>query len=486
MILNWVRLVRATALPLADGCRFGVRDLARIGGRRSDWMLGCAALSVALSGCSLIDDFSNFRIVRGDAGDDDAGASPAADAAVPLCGGEDCTKLTSLCTQGECKNGACVATPIREGRSCSEDNCTVCRSGECNMPKDCSEYDGPCTRGVCNPSDGVCATTNINEGKNCFDNDPCTVSETCVAGKCTGPQRDCSAFSDDCSEGECQKDTGMCTYGTPNSSRTCDDFKACTVNDRCDASGRCIPAGYAADGAPCTDLNACTGTLLSPDGCDGAGTCRPGDPVVVGTPCDDDNECTDPDSCNSRGACTGSAVREGQACETACKTKNTCQQGACLDAQSTPLGYNPQCYFNWCDAESLCQARWENDGNCDCGCSFVDPACNDCSPRMCEAKPTLRHTAAKWCDAMGKAISICPDSLKNDGKCDCGCQFQDPDCSGGRCCGPTGEAGCNNAFVQDCVCQRQLGSDAAPSCCTQAWTQQCADLAVQLGCMTCP
>jgi hypothetical protein len=274
-------------------------------------------------------------------------------------------------------------------------------------------------------------------------------------------------------------------YGTPNSSRTCNDLNPCTTDDRCDASGRCVPAGNAPSGTGCDDLNACTGTAIRPDECDGEGLCIGGDNVLLGTPCDDDNECTDPDSCNGRGDCTGSPVREGQACEAACKAKNTCQQGACLDAGGTPLGYNPRCYFNWCDAESLCQPIFDHDAVCDCGCG-TDPDCNDCSARMCESKPSARHSAAKWCDAGGKAISICPDSLKNDGKCDCGCQFADPDCSGGACCKATGAPGCNNAFVEDCVCQRQKGSDAAPSCCTQEWTAQCAQLAVQLGCAICP
>ena len=223
-----------------------------------NWLrLGCAALSVALSGCSLIDDFSQFRIVQSDAGDDDAGSAPGtADAAAQLCNGEDCSKLTGLCTQGECNDGKCVATAIREGRSCGEDSCSVCHDGQCNGAKDCSEYDGPCTKGTCNPSDGVCMAVNVNEGMNCFDNEPCTVSETCVAGKCGGPQRDCSSFDDECSEGVCQKETGLCTYGTPNSSRECDDFNPCTANDRCDASGRCIPAGNTAAGTPCTNSRA--------------------------------------------------------------------------------------------------------------------------------------------------------------------------------------------------------------------------------------
>jgi hypothetical protein len=444
------------------------------------------ALCVLASGCSLIDDFSKFRIVR-DGGDDDAGAIDAGrDAAVPLCGGEDCSKLNTMCRQGVCRDDRCVAEPIRNGRSCGQGECTVCDDGECNAPKDCSEFDGPCTRGVCNDSDGACSASNVNEGQTCFDNDPCTVSETCSAGKCAGSPRDCSNFSDQCSEGVCEKDTGLCTYGKPNASSSCDDFNPCTTNESCDASGECVAAANAPAGAACDDFNGCTGTLVEPDRCDGAGLCQRGGFVLAGTACADDNECTNPDTCNGSGRCTGPAVREGEACEGDCKTANTCQGGSCLNAQGMPLGYKPQCYFNWCDSESLCEERFQRDGACDCGCDFEDPECNDCSARMCEEQRSLRHRAAKWCDAQGRSIALCPESLKNDGKCDCGCQFEDPDCGGGSCCGPTGSPGCDNDFVEACVCERQEASDADPSCCTQGWTQRCADLAVQLGCMTCP
>jgi hypothetical protein len=449
-------------------------------------VIGCAAFSVSLSSCSLIDDFSEFRIVHGDGGDDDSGVIGGADAAIPLCNGDDCSRLNGLCKQGECQNQHCVAVPIREGRQCGDDKCTVCGNGECNKPKDCSEYDGPCTKGVCNAADGVCAASNINEGKACFDNDPCTVSEACVAGVCKGAPRDCSSYDDQCSSGTCEKDTGRCTYGMPNSSRTCDDFNPCTVNDRCDASGQCIPTGSAPQGMPCDDLNACTGTGAAPDVCDGKGDCMSGAPLPAGTACNDDNECTSPDTCNAGGACMGPAVRDGQACQTGCKSGNTCRKGSCLNADGVSLGYKPECYFNWCGEESLCQARWQHDGTCDCGCGFADTECNPCSARMCEAKSMLKHRAAKWCDADGRAIGICPDSLKNDGKCDCGCQFADPDCEGGSCCGPTDGPGCDNTFIEDCVCVREGRSDAVPSCCKQEWTQHCADVAVQLGCMICP
>jgi hypothetical protein len=101
---------------------------------------------------------------------------------------------------------------------------------------------------------------------------------------------------------------------------------------------------------------------------------------------------------------------------------------------------------------------------------------------MCQALGD--HKAARWCDTAGKSASNCPDSLKNDGKCDCGCQFEDPDCNGKACCSGTGTKGCNDSYIEECVCDRRPNGD--PSCCTAEWTDRCAELALNLGCMLCP
>jgi hypothetical protein len=305
-----------------------------------------------------------------------------------------------------------------------------------------------------------------------------------MAGTCVGQMRDCSAYDDECSQGICDTETGGCGFGPNRMSQPCDDLNPCTLNDRCTDQGLCEAESKAPSGTSCTDYNVCTGTSGEPDACDAAGRCTPGGGVAAGTRCDDDNECTSPDACDGDGECTGSAVREGEGCNSGCTGNTTCQRGACQPKNGAVPAYDKQCFLNWCGRASLCQASWEHDRVCDCGCEFSDPDCNDCSPRMCESDQANGHPATSWCDQSGKAIGNCPESLKGDGKCDCGCQFVDPDCGGGSCCGATGKAGCGNEFVQQCVCERQ--GDAEPSCCTDGWTQRCADLAVAWGCMVCP
>jgi len=457
------------------------------------FLLRYAALLLTfwVGGCSLIDDFSQFRVegdrMPRDSGPDDDDAGADGDASIP-CGSDDCARLNSACARGECRSGQCVATAVKNGQACGgdDDKCTVCNDGACDAPKDCSAYDGPCTAGACDPSDGSCVATNVKEGQGCFDNKPCTLDERCSSGECKGSPKDCSGLDDQCSTGECDETTGDCRLGEPKASQTCDDFNPCTSNDQCDASGLCIATRSSEPGTACSDFNNCTGTIVTPDTCDGQGECRPGMAVLAGTTCEDDNECTGPDVCNATGFCSGASVRNGETCESACKDGNTCQDGTCLDRNQQSLGYKPECYFHWCDSEALCRDRLQRDGSCDCGCDFEDPDCDACSARMCEANASKQHRAAQWCDSQGNAITLCPDSLKNDGKCDCGCQFVDPDCFGGGCCEASDEPGCDNAFVEACVCEREGGSETEPSCCQTAWTERCVQRAVQLGCMACP
>ena len=242
--------------------------------------------------------------------------------------------------------------------------------------------------------------------------------------------------------------------------------------------GAAAPAGTA-----CTDYEDCSGTADKPDACDGSKSCKPGAQVAMGTACNDGSECTNNDRCPSSGSCRGTAVREGQACETACTSNTTCQKGICLPPSGAAPAYDKGCFLNLChELTSICRAEWRNDRVCQCGCGD-DPDCGDaCSPRMCVSQNG--HKASRWCDQDGKAINNCPDSLKGDGKCDCGCQFVDPDCGGGACCSDAGKDGCTNAFVKACVCHHE--TNKGESCCEDGWTQRCADLAVNLGCMVCP
>lgn len=350
----------------------------------------------------------------------------------------------------------------------------------------CTKLDSECELGVCNPDTGECEAKPAREGESCFDGDACTYGEVCKAGKCMGKPLDCSAFDDECSQGVCDPETGSCGYGSTHSSQPCNDLNDCTIEDQCGDDGLCH--GKNADkGASCSDLEECTGTSAKPDSCNGEGHCDSGGPVASGMSCDDDNECTDNDKCNGSGKCTGNAIREGEKCNTACSSNTVCRGGECVPtAIGAAPAYDPRCVLNFCDKESVCQDKWQNDRVCYCGCSAEDHDCSDCSASMCQNSPDLDHKAKRWCDQAGKAIANCPDSLKDNGVCDCGCQYVDPDCSGKDCCSAHDSPKCGNAFVEDCLCNNVTHPE--PDCCDAKgkWSQRCVDLAVAYGCMVCP
>jgi hypothetical protein len=411
------------------------------------------ALALAASSCVWIDDFDKFKAM----GERDASLTTARDSSTP----------------------DAAAADEDSGRAPD----AAQNTGKC-ADVDCSRLDTPCAHGVCNPSTGECESKNTNDGDRCFDDNPCTYDERCTAGTCAGKAVDCSAFDDECSQGVCDTKNGGCTYGPNNMSKACNDLNACTENDRCGADGHCSVSTMALKGTICSDFEDCTGVNAMPDSCDGNGTCIPGGPASAGTSCDDDNTCTDDDHCDGDGSCVGSAVHEGQPCHEACAGNMRCQSGVCATMNDVVPTYDQRCVQNFCGISNICPDEWKNDRVCQCGCSFEDSACNDCSARMCQSDPDQGHLAERWCDQSGHAVDNCPASLKHDGKCDCGCQFVDPDCGGGSCCQATGKAGCDDTFIETCVCKHE--TDAAPECCDDEWTQRCADLAVNLGCMACP
>jgi hypothetical protein len=78
------------------------------------------------------------------------------------------------------------------GASCDDGNaCTVgdrCNgSGVCvGWALDCSHFDGPCSRGVCDPTTAECVALQSPSGTPCDDGTACTSGDTCSNGQCRG------------------------------------------------------------------------------------------------------------------------------------------------------------------------------------------------------------------------------------------------------------------------------------------------------------
>ena len=168
------------------------------------------------------------------------------------------------------------------------------------------------------------------DGTACDDGNPCTGSDTCQSGVCTGTALTCTA-SDQCHvAGVCDTTTGLCSNPAAVDGTTCDDGDACTQTDSCQA-GSCVGSNPVV----CTAL----------DQCHSAGTCDTGTGLCSNpaktdsTPCDDGDACTTNDSCQS-GVCTGGPALVCDTCQT-CDSSLGCTGAVCTQtptvATNTPV-----------------------------------------------------------------------------------------------------------------------------------------------------
>jgi hypothetical protein len=290
------------------------------------------------------------------------------------------------CTADVCALGVCGSTAIvggcDDGNLCSiNDTCTgtVC-SGE---PVDCTGLNDACNVGTCNVGTGACEPTPANEGGVCDDLDPCTETDLCVSGTCTGTSIpgciNCGipADCDDanvCTDEDCIG--GVCSF-TANA-LDCDDGDACTTADSC-SGGVCV------GGAPpvCEDSNGCTD-----DSCDSLSGCQFIDNTAV---CDDGDPCTGGDVC-AAGVCTATPIPGCVNCSTnaQCNDNNVCTSESCVGGACAYVNVSASCNDgNFCTTADSCSA-----GVCagtPKNCTSLNNACNvgvcNAANGVCEAQP---------------------------------------------------------------------------------------------------
>ena len=179
-----------------------------------------------------------------------AGACDACSQAAGASADGQCTALSGPCDDGNlcttndgCRNMLCVGTPVScesqgscqtsgtcdpstgacvggqsqpNGSPCDDGNlCTridSCQDGVCRgeAPVLCESND-PCQESVCSRYSGQCISDPRPDGTTCDDSNPCTHTDACVAGACTGQQVVCEA-QDECHlPGVCDPSLGGCT-----------------------------------------------------------------------------------------------------------------------------------------------------------------------------------------------------------------------------------------------------------------------------------
>jgi hypothetical protein len=188
------------------------------------------------------------------------------------------------------------------------DNCTIdtCVQEACeHNAVDCSNLNGPCVDGECDPASGDCVSTPKSDGTGCDDGNDCTDTDTCTGGACAGtPIPNCCTGPQHCSDGQdctddvCDVPSGICsnpvmagqcyianvcyTDGEPNPANGCQECVATTSNDAwTNNTAACNDGLYCTESDQCADGN-CAGT---------ARDCGDGDDCTIDT-CDDDlDEC---------------------------------------------------------------------------------------------------------------------------------------------------------------------------------------------------
>ncbi|MDI7266581.1 MAG: hypothetical protein QME96_01130, partial [Myxococcota bacterium] len=198
-------------------------------------------------------------------------------------------------------------------------------------PRDCSALGNQCNTGRCDEAGRRCYADPLPDGTSCDDGRWCTDPDTCTAGTCGGPLRDCSASTNQCNTGTCD-DAGRRCYAAPLPNGTsCDDGDPLTSPDIC-VSGTCRASAcgdtylHTASGEYCDDGNTTTESCTAPPA--GAcvrdcsirqDTCGNGTPEpALGEICDDGNA-------DSMDACTTSCIPNDRNVGAPC----TCTGGGC-------------------------------------------------------------------------------------------------------------------------------------------------------------
>ena len=93
-----------------------------------------------------------------------------------------------------------------------------------------------CTKDACGKTTGVCTNIKIGSGAACDDGDPCTAGEVCdSAGACKGPAKVCDD-KNGCTKDACSPFSGGCQFDPIEG--FCNDGDPCTTTDLC-ISGKC-------------------------------------------------------------------------------------------------------------------------------------------------------------------------------------------------------------------------------------------------------
>jgi hypothetical protein len=268
---------------------------------------------------------------------------------------------TGECREGSCRERRCSDDLDDDGdgaKDCADPDCAAaacgdsgtCGAGTCLAGSE----EGLCSDGVDNDGDGArdCADSDCPPGSACDDELDCTTGDVCAAGgTCQGAPVVCTPYDAAACygpSGTCSEVAGTCVYAPREG--TCDDGRACTLEDTCDEDGGCTgtPRACAPPAGMCLGAGAC---LESLDG----GCVFP--LLDAGATCDDGQNCTVADRCDADGGCEGTPVSCAAPAECLVVEQDCAPDGGCLFAARTGQG----CDGGTCAPDGGCvPQRWVN------------------------------------------------------------------------------------------------------------------------------
>jgi len=245
----------------------------------------------------------------------------------------------NICTQNLCDPLTGCFTNLLSESPCTDNNlCTledICLEGLCVGPVATSCDDGDvCTIDSCDPLTGC---SSVVADLACDDGNPCTPTDTCQGGTCTGFGAITCDDGNLCTSDACVNFQG-CSF--VNNGLACDDGSQCTTTDGC-ASGACVGLTFLG----CDDGNACSNDTCNPvSGCvftSNSNSCNDGNACTVNDhcqgggcagggakSCSDGNACTN-DSCNPVSGCVFTSNSNSCNDGNACTVNDHCQGGGC-------------------------------------------------------------------------------------------------------------------------------------------------------------
>ncbi len=397
----------------------------------------------------------------------------------------------SACAYPECSAGKCITILLPDNAACDDgDACSSgerCDGGACLHGKAKSCDDGnACTDGVCAGTTGDCKFVDSTAGKQCPFGKPCIPAGTCNAGKCeAGPNvcecektADCAPKEDgdacngtlycdlshtdgdgkyspkcklnpatvvkcfagkdtDCRTNTCDPATGTCAPKDHPDGSACDDGKAFTKGEACEA-GACKEGTFVAfckatsDCGKWEDGDVCNGTPY----CDAAtGKCALNPATVVKCPTVDNTACATVKCSPKTGKCLAVAAPDNTTCtdDNGCTVGDACATGSCVGGTNTCA----------CKSDSDCAA--EEDGNACNGTLFCNKATGKCAliPTTKITCPTVDDTACRRNVCAPKTGKCAHTPVNLHQSCDEG----DP-CRAGDACDKAGKCGGGNNLCQ--------------------------------------